>query len=144
MLALLIAPDNLIDPRHYTFLILTWQGITHLCTDKITHHTLPMLTDYISACMHWYFEKHNVVLHCTSELPPFLTMDHFLSYCLCLSSVKDWLKKLDINILADALPTFPYLDNFATLVIDPAKDYSHVALEPTPSPCLPILLTQGL
>jgi len=56
-------------------------------------------------------------------------MDHFLSYCLCQPSVKDWLKKLDIYILVDALPTFPWLNNFVPLVVDPAKDYSHVTLE---------------
>jgi len=80
--------------------------------------------------MLWYLGKRNEVLQCTSTLPPFLLLDQFLSYRLCPPSIKDWLKKLEITPLADTLPSFPWLDNFSPLIIDPEKVYSHIALEP--------------
>jgi len=76
---------------------------------------------YVSAQMHRYFEKCNAILQHTYELPQFFMLDHFLSYCLCPPSIKDWSKS---QTLAKALLSFPWLDDFATIVIDLAKDYS--------------------
>jgi len=53
--------------------------------------------------------------------PSFSCWDHFLSYCLCPPSIKDWSKS---QTLAKALLSFPWLDDFATIVIDLAKDYA--------------------
>jgi len=129
-LAPLVVPDDSIDPRRYAFLVLMWQGIARLHTDKLTYRTLPRLTDYVCARMRWYFEKRDAVLQSTGNLPPFLPTDSFLSYRLCPPSVKEWLQKLDIHVLADALPAFPWLNDFIPLVIDPADNYSQVALTP--------------
>ncbi len=133
----LVAPTDSSDPEHYTFLILMWQGIARLHSDRLAHRTLPTLMDYISVRMRQYFDKHHTVLWQTPELPVFLSTDQFLSYCLCQPSIKDWLRKLDIYTLADVLPAFPWLNDFAPLVIDPAKDYSQVTLEPQPATALP-------
>jgi len=83
------------------------------------------------------FQQDHAVLWQTPEIPAFLSTDHFLSYHLCQLSIKDWLKKLNIYTLADALPAFPWLNDFAPLVIDPMKDYSQVTLEPQPATAPP-------
>jgi len=56
-LAPLVVPDDSVDPRRYAFLVLMWQGIARLHTDKLTYRTLPGLTDYVRARMRRYFEK---------------------------------------------------------------------------------------
>jgi len=129
-LTLLVIPDGSLDAGCYMFLTLMWQGIAQLHTDKVLHCILPMTTSYVRVLMLWYLGKRNKVLQCTSTLPPFLLLDQFLSYRLSLPSIKDWLKKLEITPLADTLPSFPWLDNFSPLIIDPEKVYSHIALKP--------------
>jgi len=79
--------------------------------------------------MQWYFDKHNAVLLRTIAIPCFLSTDQFLSYRLCPPLVKDWLKKLEYPILAELLPSFPWLHMLVPLTIDSTKDYAQVALD---------------
>jgi len=125
----LVDPNNTPDLTQYTFLALKWQGIAHLHHDKIVHHVLPTLSTHVSRHMQWYFDKCNAILLCTITIPHFLSTDQFLSYRLCPPSVKDWLKKLEYPILAELLPSFPWLHMLAPLTIDPTKDYAQVALD---------------
>jgi len=125
----LVDPDNTPDPTQYTFLVLKWQGIARLHHDKIAHRVLPTLSAHVNGRMQWYFDKRNTVLHHTTAIPRFLPTDQFLSYRLCPPLVKDWLKKLEYPILAELLPSFPWLHTLAPLTIDPTKDYAEVALD---------------